>query len=229
MAAAEAAGYVEAAVTKILMKMKNELTILMLEDVPCDAELVHAELKRSGLQFAFTRVDERDRFSYELINHAPDVVLSDHGLPNFDGFSALEMVRGVSATLPFIFVTGSLEDGLTARAFEQGATDCVLKDHLVGLAPAVKRALREAQDLRRLQEAEAEICRLNGELNKLQERLGALDQLFSVCSACKRTRDERNEWRQLEYVLHKRLGLAFSHGICPDCIKKFYTGFLGPA
>lgn len=206
--------------------MKNELSILMLEDTLFDAELVHSELKRSGLQFVFTRVDERERFAEELKHRMPDVVLSDHGLPTFDGFSALAMVRDRSATVPFIFVTGTLEKAMALKAFEQGATDYVLKDRLCELVPSLRRALREAQEWRRLQEAEAEISRLQGEMAGLQKRLEVFDQMFSVCAACKRARDERDEWRQLELVLHRRVGLSFSHGICPDCIQKFYTGFL---
>ena len=71
--------------------MENAVRILMLEDRPEDAVLVKEELRRGGLRFTFERVEARDDFLTQLAQYRPDLILSDHGLPSFDGFSALRI------------------------------------------------------------------------------------------------------------------------------------------
>jgi PAS domain S-box-containing protein len=72
------------------------------------------------------------------------VILSDHGLPSFDGFTALAIAQNILPDVPFIFVTGSLGEEMAIKALKTGATDFVLKHHLTTLPPAVHRALSQA-------------------------------------------------------------------------------------
>ena len=67
--------------------MQKELRILVLEDVAADVVLLNRELRRSGLAFCSKRVETREAFLKELAENPPDIILSDHGLPSFDGFS----------------------------------------------------------------------------------------------------------------------------------------------
>src|SRR5215207_6565880 len=112
----------------------------MLEDRPEDAVLVKEELRRGGLRFAFERVDSRSGFLEQLQRAEPDVILSDHGLPQFDGFSALRIAKQKCPDTPFVFVTSALGEEFAIRMFENGASDYVLKHHLSDLVPAVQRA-----------------------------------------------------------------------------------------
>ncbi len=93
-------------------------------------------------------------FLHELQHHPPDLILSDHGLPSFDGFTALAIARDKCPEVPFIVVTSSMGEQMTIEAFEGGATDYVLKDQLSKLAPAVQRALREAEERSRFRQKE---------------------------------------------------------------------------
>ncbi len=121
--------------------MKDRLRILFLEDVPSDVSMVQHELQKAGLDVHIRRVDTRTDFLHEL-STKPDVILSDHGLPAFDGFAALALAKQKTPEIPFIFVTSSMGEETTIKAFEQGANDYVLKNQLAKLAPVVKRALR---------------------------------------------------------------------------------------
>lgn len=200
----------------------------MIEDVARDAELVDHELNRGGLACRFKHVDASEAFFRELKQHPPDVILSDHGLPSIDGFTMLRLVRDRFPDLPFIFVTGSIGEEMVIKAFENGATDCVLKHQLGGLVPAVRRALREAEGRRALRAVEAERDRLAAEVEALkarEARAGDANRLLPICSSCKKIRDEQDEWQPLESHLHKHLGVVFSHGFCPDCVQKYFTGF----
>ena len=115
------------------------------------------ELRQAGLQFQSKRVETRQDFLNELSQHPPDVILSDHGLPSFDGFSALAIAKDRCPEVPFIFVTGSVGEEKAIETLRSGATDYVLKTHLAKLAPAVQRALREAEERSRRQESDTEL------------------------------------------------------------------------
>ena len=119
--------------------------ILLLEDVPADAALIQRELTKAGLVFVSQRVDTRAAFEEALRVFSPDVILSDHGLPGFDGAAALQLVKERFPTLPVILVTGSLNEETAVEFMKAGAADYVLKDHLTRLPQSIKRALSESR------------------------------------------------------------------------------------
>src|SRR5579859_4167081 len=141
--------------------IEKKLRILMIEDVVHDATLVEHTLKDGGFDFAFKRVDTEDDFLQQLERFHPSVILSDHGLPAFDGFTALYLAQKKAPDVPFIFVTGSLGEEMTIKALKSGATDFVLKHRLASLPPAVHRALRQTEF--RLQRRQAEEALLSSE------------------------------------------------------------------
>jgi PAS domain S-box-containing protein len=134
--------------------VKKEIRILYVEDVPADVVMVNHELRKGGLAFRTRRVDSKDVFLHELEGNPPDLILSDHGLPSFDGFTALAIARDKCPEVPFIFVTTSLGEQVAIETFESGATDYVLKSNLAKLVPAVQRALREAAERTSLRQKE---------------------------------------------------------------------------
>ena len=134
--------------------MKNEIRILILDDIATDVVRINHELRRGGLSFVSKRVEKKEDFQRELVHHRPDIILSDHGLPTFDGFSALAMAKDQCPGVPFIFVSGRRGEQMAIETFKSGATDYVLKDHLSELVPAVQRALRERDERNRRELAE---------------------------------------------------------------------------
>lgn len=124
------------------------IRVLILEDVPVDAELAERALRRGGLSIVVQRVDTRAAFAAALDAFQPDVVLADYKLPEFDGLSAVKLVRERSAALPVIAVTGALGDEAAVALIKAGANDFVLKDRMARLAPAVQNALAEATTIR---------------------------------------------------------------------------------
>jgi PAS domain S-box-containing protein len=137
--------------------VNKELRILVLEDVPADVTLIDHELRQAGIPFQVRRVETRDEFTRELEQNPPDLILSDHGLPAFDGFAALALARSKYPEIPFIFVTGSMGEELAIDSLRGGATDYVLKSRLNNLVPAVERALRLAGERAKRRQAEKEL------------------------------------------------------------------------
>src|SRR5882757_10918457 len=134
--------------------MKDEIRILCVEDLPADVVMLNHVLREGGLHFRSKRVETREAFLHELEHHPPDVILSDHGLPSFDGFTALAIARNKCPDVPFIFVTSALGEEMTIETLKNGATDYVLKKDLSRLVPAVERALREAGERTALKQKE---------------------------------------------------------------------------
>lgn len=136
--------------------MDKAVRILILEDVPGDAYLVERELHKGGIAFSLKRVETKEAFIKELKDFLPDLILADYILPSFDGLSALELVKEQNLDVPFIFVSGAIGEEFAIETLKKGATDYVLKDCLLRLVPAVKRALREVEERtehKRVQEA----------------------------------------------------------------------------
>jgi two-component system cell cycle sensor histidine kinase/response regulator CckA len=120
---------------------ENPLRILILEDVPMDAELVEYELERASIPFLSRRVDSREAFLNELDQFRPDLILSDYTLPRFDGMTALSLARERAPTIPFLIVTGSVNEETAVGCMKAGATDYLLKSNLARIGPAIEAAL----------------------------------------------------------------------------------------
>lgn len=133
------------------------LHILHLEDDPLDAELVAAYLENGGFDCRITRVETRIDFVEALERETFDLILADYSLPMFDGITALNLLRAREQEFPFILLSGALGEDLAIESLKSGATDYVLKQRLERLAPAVRRALREADERRERKRAEEEL------------------------------------------------------------------------
>jgi CheY-like chemotaxis protein len=196
------------------------LNILMNEDVAADAELVKHELAKGGFNFHFKRVDTREEFEEEIKRRTPDVILSDHGLPAFDGFAAVALARERCPDVPFIFVTGASGEEITIEAFESGVTDYVLKDRLSRLVPVVRRALKAAEATRRRRLVEIEPERPFQGQNSSPRSIKIPKNLLSICCDCKKIRDDNHQWKKLEVFLQEHFNVMFTHGFCPDCFER---------
>jgi diguanylate cyclase (GGDEF)-like protein/PAS domain S-box-containing protein len=137
------------------------LKILLLEDAQTDAELAIRELKRAGIEVTSRRVEDAEHFEHELSTFAPDVILSDFSLPQFDGLTALGLARRLCPHTPFIFVSATIGEETAIDSLRQGATDYVLKTNLGRLGTAVRRAVQEAADRRARAEAEEALRKSN--------------------------------------------------------------------
>jgi serine phosphatase RsbU (regulator of sigma subunit) len=134
--------------------MSRHLRILHLEDDPADVELVEATLVAEGIGCSMVVVATRDEFVAALEEGGFDLVLADFALPTFDGMTALSIVHEKYPDLPFIFVSGRMGEEAAIDSLRNGATDYVLKNKLSRLAPAVNRALSEAEEREELKRAE---------------------------------------------------------------------------
>jgi PAS domain S-box-containing protein len=150
--------------------MKSPLRILSLEDDPADADLILMTLAQAKIDCDAVRVETRPDFVDALEKGSFDLILSDHSLPSFDGVSALKIALVKAPDVPFIFVSGAMGEELAIELIKSGATDYVLKDRLSRLAPAVRRAIAEAEEHAARQEAERSRSAAEQILRESEER-----------------------------------------------------------
>lgn len=117
------------------------IRVLILEDREQDAELMLLELRRSGFEPEWKRVDNEPDYLAGL-DPEPDLILADYSLPEFDGLRALTLLKDRGLSVPFILVTGGYEE-LGVACLKHGAADYVIKDRMARLGPAVIQALEE--------------------------------------------------------------------------------------
>jgi CheY-like chemotaxis protein len=161
--------------------------VLVVEDVPADAELVLRQLQQSGIDFAATVVDSEADYLVEL-EREPDLVLADYSLPNFSATRALEILRNRGLDTPFIIVSGMIGEEVAVAAMQSGADDYLLKDRLARLGPAVTRALEQRQlrsAKRRAEErAVADLLRVHDAAQQIHRQRGP--EVFQVIADCAR-------------------------------------------
>jgi PAS domain S-box-containing protein len=141
----------------------HPLRILLLEDVLMDAELVEYELERARIPFVARRVDTREGFLRALEEFEPDLILSDFTLPRFDGMAALALARERAPSVPFLIVTGSVNEETAVGCMKAGATDYLLKNNLARIGPAIEGALARVRA--RTEKARAEEALQRSEAN----------------------------------------------------------------
>ena len=150
----------------------------MLEDVPEDIGLIEHVLRREGIKFISYNADTRDDYVKALSDFNPDVILSDHALPQFNSVEALSICRKNSTNIPFILVTGTVSEEFAVSCLKQGADDYVLKSNLVRLPSAIINALRQRNIELKRKTAESTLRKQNEELVKINQELDSF--VYSV-------------------------------------------------
>jgi PAS domain S-box-containing protein len=125
--------------------MQKSLRILLLEDNPLDAEMIQRLLKQENFLFDCRHVVNKKQFVLGLDEFLPDLIISDHSLPQFNSVLALEMAREKFPDIPFIMVTGTVSEEFAASIIKQGADDYILKDRMARLPAAIAKAFQQRQ------------------------------------------------------------------------------------
>ncbi len=145
--------------------MSKQFRILHIEDNPSDAGLIAHALKKSGLNFIVRIVETKEEFINALKDFNPDIILSDHSLPQFDSMEALSIYNQSGYEIPFILITGSVSEEFAIRSIKEGADDYILKNNLMRLPAAIQQALKTRQIEAEKRKANIELEATHKELN----------------------------------------------------------------
>ncbi|HKP00784.1 MAG TPA: response regulator [Nitrospiraceae bacterium] len=152
------------------------LRILFVEDNPLDTELAVRELEKNGYELEWQRVDTEAEFTRRLAHDPPDLVISDHAMPQFSSSEALRCLHNSGLTIPFIVVSQAIGEEEAVKLMRAGAADYLLKDRMVRLGEAVHHALDKQQLRFQYAEAQRGLSQLNQELEiRIAERTAELE------------------------------------------------------
>jgi PAS domain S-box-containing protein len=184
--------------------MPKLLRVLIIEDSEDDAFFAVQELARGGFDPEFARVETLAALDAALDRQVWDIIVSDHSMPGFTSFQALELIKRRQCDTPFIIVSGVIGEETAVKAMKAGANDYVMKSALGRLVPSIERELAEASNRRILRQAEKALRRSQYDLNDFFENAplslhwAAPDGIILRANAA--------ELRMLGYGQHEYLG-----------------------
>ncbi len=152
-------------------KELKKLKILMLEDLESDAGLVEWTLKKAAIDFESRRVDTEGEFIDGITKFCPDVILSDHGLPQFNSVEAYKICKRYNLDIPFILVTGTVSEEFAVSCLKEGIDDYILKSNLTRLPVAIQSAIKQRRLEQQKVKADLELKEQNDHLLKINREL----------------------------------------------------------
>lgn len=91
---------------------------------------------------------------------------------------------------------------------------------IIGQNEEVQRIAVFSRDITKEKKIEKEREKLIAELQVALDEITILREILPICASCKKIRDDKGYWNQIEAYLHEHADLKFSHSICPDCMKE---------
>lgn len=137
--------------------MEENVKILIVEDMPADAELNMREARKVINKCEFEVVESEEEFLSALIHFKPHIILSDYSMPEFDGLSALRIAIEKAPDVPVIMVTGSINEDTAVECIKAGAVNYVIKQSIKRLGSAIIHALEERQRKLDYRKAQADL------------------------------------------------------------------------
>ncbi len=158
----------------------GSLRVLMIEDAQSDADLLVRTLMRAGFEIVHRRVDTAATMRKALADDTWDLILCDHHMPGFDAPRALAVYREFGLDIPFIIVSGAIDEETAVAMMRAGAHDYMRKSNLGRLVPAIERELRQANSRRERKLAEREQARRQQEIAAINQVVTATTSTLDV-------------------------------------------------
>ena len=191
------------------------INILVADDDPVSQALLVRALSQAG--YPVLQCDNGDE-ALTLLKRVdgPTVGILDWIMPGLDGLQVCRALKenGESNLIYLILLTSKGERADIVEGLESGADDYMTKPFdLQELRARVSVGVRVLMLQEKLGDRVQELERALIEVKQLQG-------LLPICSYCKKVRDDKNYWQQVEEYLSHRTELQFSHGVCPHCYEK---------
>jgi len=189
--------------------------ILIIEDEGITGLELKSILERKGFIVPAIHSSGEDALA-RITETSPDIILMDMRLGGeLDGVETARRIR-LAYDLPIVFLTAYSEDTTIERAKRIEPYGYILKPfNAAELLSVVEIALYKHK-------ADKEKRLLTEQLQKALDRVKLLSGLLPICCSCKKIRDDKGYWQQLELYIHDHSEAEFSHGICPECFEKLY-------
>jgi phosphoserine phosphatase RsbU/P len=193
------------------------MRILIAEDDLTYRSMLAAELVKSGHTVQETN-DGLEAWEAMLSYDAPRLAIIDWLMPELDGLEVIRRVRAMQSSIPpyMIMLTVKNKKADIISGLHAGADDYLTKPFDVGELQARVEVGRRMLEIQDALAAKVEALHL------ALEQIKTLRGIVPICANCKKIRDDRGYWNQVEVYLREHTEANFSHGICPQCIKTYY-------
>jgi YesN/AraC family two-component response regulator len=193
------------------------LKVLIAEDQEFINKMIQYQMEGIGHTVIGQAMNGRQ--AVELVDVLqPDVVLMDIEMPEMDGLEAARLIKE-KHPCPVVLLTSHDDPEMVRRASQVGVGAYLLKPPSVEeIERALIMAVARFADL-------TELRRLNNELKIALDNMKVLSGLLPICANCKKIRDDKGYWEAVDGYFSKHSDVQFTHGICPDCIEKYYPEF----
>jgi AmiR/NasT family two-component response regulator len=195
----------------------GKLRVLVAEDDFLVAEMVKGQLQQLGHQVV--AVAENGHLAAEKTRDLrPDVIIMDINMPDMDGIDGMRLIQKHFPT-PVVIMTAYESEDLLEKATAAGAGAYLVKPSSVAeIDRAITIAVARFSDI-------MELRKVNGELREALAKVKTLSGLLPVCVHCRKIRDDKGYWSDVETYLAANTGADVSRCLCPDCMKKIYPEF----
>jgi DNA-binding response OmpR family regulator len=190
------------------------LTILVVED---EADLLRGlrdNLSYEGYR-VLTATDGEKGLSLAM-KEKPDLVILDWMMPGMDGVDVIRRIRANAAVLPPYLILLTAKDRVEdiVEGLQAGADDYITKPF------EREELLARVQVGTRVLQLQASLAERVADLEEALRQVRRLQGLLPICSYCKRVRNDKDYWQQVESYVMEHSEARFSHGICPDCYER---------
>ena len=151
--------------------MTKLLRALLVEDSEDDAQLLLRELRHQGYSVEHERVETREAMALALSDKTWDIILCDYSLPQFNAMNALIMLTESGLNIPFLVISGTIDEETAVTLLKAGADDFLVKGRFARLVPAIERGIKAAESRRLRQEVETGRANLTSNLEVVNAEL----------------------------------------------------------
>lgn len=191
------------------------MRILLAEDDPIQLFSFQLALPRWGYE-VIAVTDGEAALERLSAADAPRLALLDWMMPGLSGPDVCRRVRALKRPEPTYLLLLTANDRVedVVAGLRSGANDYVTK-------PFVEEELRARLDVGRMVvELQTSLAARVRELEAALAQVKQLHGLLPICCYCKKVRDDKNYWQQVEAYVSRHTAAQFSHTICPDCYQK---------
>ncbi len=198
--------------------------VLIAEDDFLVGEMIRGVLDELGYESAGTASDGRKAVEMtETLR--PDVVIMDIKMPEMDGVQATQAIQRRCPT-PVVVLTAYDEPELLQKTSAAGVGAYLVKPpRAAEMERAIEIARARFQDMLELRNLNTALESRNRDLREALANVKTLRGLLPICSSCKKIRDDAGYWRQVEEYFSEHSEVDFSHGLCPDCLKRMFPEY----
>lgn len=200
---------------------KLDISVLYVEDDAATRDEVVLFLNRRVREI-MTASNGQDGLAL-FRQHRPDLIITDIRMPVMDGLTMARAIRDAFKGALIIVTTAHSDISYMLAAVDIGVDQYVIKPiSMEKLLAAVEKCAETVEHRRSHQRYIAERERLITDLQKALAEIKTLHGILPICSYCKKIRDDKGAWKQLEAYISEHTDALFSHGICSECFEKTY-------